>query len=483
MADVVVSYLGRALSVKPAVYGELFHDHCTVSKKVGMNSGNDPSDTQEYALFWYETDPEDASEVFCTMSGFGDYIVKELNKQGLRVEERRLVHSGLCDPDLSAAKEVTFRPRQAEVFSKILAHDSGVIVCPMAWGKSFLCRLLSMTYPSSKIIITAPSIDICSGMYNDLLPYLGSELGLIGGGKDRAARVTIVVSQSLHTAPKDASLELCDECHSLSTENYLKYLNMFYRAKIFGFSATYGMRGDKADGFNEAVFGPVLAEITYQESVKLGNVTQLKVLCVTCNDGPDITRDIQKYRTASLRRAIWRNSARNDKIVEGIKIAIKEFGDGDPQILVMTESTEHAFLLGQLLPGYVVVHGPLESARKAKLQKQKVILPDQEICTPKMRESYRKAFESGEIRRAISTKVWRQGVDFTELNILARADGAASAIDAGQVPGRLSRRSKLGAKSDGLVVDVCDSFSHILNAFWRSRAKNYTARGWPIEYR
>jgi hypothetical protein len=227
----------------------------------------------------------------------------------------------------------------------------------------------------------------------------------------------------------------------------------------------------------------VLAEIEYQEAVDMGNVTPLAVIMMPCVEGPDVTRDMKSRRAQSLRRAIWRNEVRNRTLIEGMHQAKILLEEDDPQTLFMVESTEHAFLLGQLLPDYAIVHGPIDASTLAKFRRSGVVKPDQVVCTVKDRTRHKMAFESGELRKAISTKVWKQGVDFKDLQILVRCDGAASAIDANQISGRLSRITQRIDKPLGVVVDSYDQFSKILKGFSEFRIKSYTRNGWAVDRR
>lgn len=483
--DVTVSYLGRALSVEPAVYGQLFSDDFVVTKESMAppqydEAGNElPPNVEQYDLKWYDKKP-DGTEVFCTMAGFGPKVEQRLKDRGLRVSTQYLVDPELGEPDLAAVRDVSWRPRQQDVFLRLLSRRCGVVVCTVAFGKTFIIRQLARVYPKAVIIITVPQQDVCKKIYADLSPFLPGEVGFVGDGVMNWNRVNVVVSQSLHKCPKSANLILADECHSLCTPRYVKALNKFYRARIFGFSATYGVRGDKTDALNEAIFGPEIINIPYQEAEALGNVTPLRVIMPSCSEGPDITRTLKSNRAGALRYAIWRNETRNQLIAQAIGDAMRFLEAQDPQILVMTDTTEHAFLLGQLLPDYTIVHGDLDKTREARLRRQGVIVDGQQVCTKKQRDAYRRAFESGELRRAISTKVWKQGVDFVDLQILARADGAASAIDATQIPGRLSRTTTRIDKPVGVVIDVYDNFSAILKAFSKKRLDSYTANGWQV---
>ena len=493
-----VGYLGRALSLRPAGLGEIFHSTCTVSRTTHQTEWVKEEDAitgevtsrpvtrrvhERIPLFWYAEDAK-GERLFCTYSGFGPKIVAELRRLGhADIRVRELVDDGLGRPDLSQLQGLSWRRNQKSVFAKLLAHRRGIVVCSTGFGKSFMCRALAKAYPDAKIIITIPSgsADVAKRFYSSLADDLGyTNVGLVGYGSRRIRRITVASGASLHKLPKDANLILADECHAFSTERYVKVFNKFHRARIFGFTATEGKRGDRADDFGRALFGPVIADIGYQESVAGGNVVQIRVRMYRVTEGPRITTD---HKITVDRRGLWDNGARNRRVVEAVREAEAEVGP-DAQILIMVDTIEHAYLLGQLLPEYVIVSGVPQPDRVAKLRRKGVITPDQQLCTDEMRTKYRKAFEANELKRAISTKVWTQGVDFTELAVLVRADGAASGIDAGQIPGRLSRLSETGEKECGLLIDFVDEFTPQLHSRSIKRVKEYqTVYGWEVSYR
>jgi len=477
-----LAYLGRAVMLKPGVYGELFHEHCTVVKKITeqpcyANKFQKIHRSEPVAMYWYDTDPKDGQRVFCTYSGYGPTILKELQKRGIAVTTEERVASGLGAPDLSRLRGVAWRPGQREVVSRIFAYPGGVIVCPFAFGKTFIAKWIARAYPTAKIVLTVPSIDIAKGMYADLVTELGNEVGMVGGGKSKPRRITVAVTQSLEHCDRSANLVLADECHSLLTINYIKLFNRFYRAKLFGFTATPTGRGDGGDDFAEAIFGPQIIDVTYQTAVDAGNIVPIKVRMHNVSTGPQL--DSSGSNVTLSRQGIWRNSTRNRIITDAVLAVEREVGP-DAQILLMVDTIEHAFILGQLLPHYAVVTGDTDPQRIVKLQRLGLMTPQQIACTPAQRDIYRDQFEKNILKRAIATMIWKQGVDFRDLAVLVRADGLASPINAGQIPGRLSRLGRETDKNHGLLIDFDDAWDPTLKRRALGRCRIYRKQGWEI---
>jgi superfamily II DNA or RNA helicase len=480
-------FLGRALMLRPAFYGERFEEYCTVPRKVEERKWETDEEgkgrlviaksVEHIQMYWYDT--LDSEPVFCAYSGYGDHIVNELSKSGVEVEVENFIDHKLGEPDMSALKGVLWRGRQREILAKLLAYRGGVINCPTAYGKTFIIGKLARVYPKAQIVITVPYADVAKAIFADLETQLWSQIGFVGGGSNKVKRITVAVSKSLHKCPAEANLVLADECHALLTDNYIEKLNRFYRAKLFGFTASPTGRSDKADRFAEAIFGPIIAEVGYQEGVSAGSIVQLEVRMYRITDGPDLSWSEDK--TYVDRHGLWQNKIRNNVIAQVVRGLEEEFGP-DEQILIMVDTFEHAYTLGQLLPEFSIVTGVPPAGRIAKLKKAGILRPDQEICTPKMREEFRRQFESNTLKRVISNKVWRQGVDFKDLAVLIRADGAASPIDSCQIPGRLSRLGTTGEKCKGVLVDFIDAFTSNLQGRSMCRLRSYRNRGWDIKY-
>lgn len=479
-----LTYNGRLMLLRPAALGKSFESDCTVT--VMQNQAPSPENHWRRTrvpvpcpMYWYDKDPVSKEEVFVTYIGYAPRIIAGLEKLGMDIiyDDRR--PCGLPTPDLSILRGIEWRYRQAEVFSGLLAHRGGIIKCPTAYGKSFMIRQLARVYPTSKIVVTVASLDVARTLFDELKLTI-PDLGFCGTGGQRPGRVTVAVSKSLEHCPKDANIVLCDEAHTLCTPTYIKLLNRFTKAKMFGFTATPTGRSDNGDGFLECIFGPIISDVSYQEGVAHGNIVQIDARIYRSPLGPDVS-GISNKATAD-RLGIIRNADRNTLVIRAVRELEEELGPS-AQILVMVDKIEHAYLLGQSLPDYTIVTGVLQKERINELISNGAMTTDQVLCSAKDRDIHRRAFEKNELKRVICTRVWEKGVDFRDLMGLVRADGLASPIAAGQIPGRLSRLAKTVEKKNGLLVDFYDSFSKNLLSRSRQRIKEYKGNGWNITYR
>jgi superfamily II DNA or RNA helicase len=371
-------------------------------------------------------------------------------------------------PDFSRVEKL--RDGQDKILLAVASADGGQLVGGTGIGKSFLIVQICRMYPRLKIVIVSPRKSVVSTLHERLTAAIGySDVGMVGGGKyvtDR--RVTVATAKSITRAPiKDCDLLLFDEVHGVGYNKIANDLAYVTRARKFGFPATPTGRGYNAELVIESLFGPILADIPYDDAVGKGLVTPIEVHKYIVNRASNF--NAEGSAVTKKRHGYWRNKTRNEMIA-----AVARMSPADEQVLIMVETLEHAIYLHKLLPEFEVVH-------YGGANKKKVIGG---VYTGKYkmndkRSSYlRNMFSKGKIKKVIATTVWKEGVDFPELSVLIRADGITSPIMSNQIPGRLSRLSS--GKQVGVLVDFEDKFCVWAERRSKARMKVYTDTGWRI---
>jgi superfamily II DNA or RNA helicase len=341
-----------------------------------------------------------------------------------------------------------------------------------------LLRVLTLLYPKDTIIFTVPSRDVAREIHKGLVGY-DAKIGFVGDGTVNPQRVTVAVTHSLKHCNKNANLLVADEAHALVSERFREDLVQFPRAKFIAMTASPTGRSDGGDQYIEALFGPVIAEVPYQEAVDSGNVVPLDVWIFPVTTGPNV-QSIER-KDLKDRAGIWANQYRNETIRYAVQYAAHRLNDPDLQVLIMVDKTEHAFRLQQLLPDFTVVTGEKDAEDYGDFLKRGVMVAGQKPCTKKDRDRYKEEFSAGRLKKVIATFVWSKGVNFLDLNVLVRADGTSSPILSTQVPGRLSRLGTEGNKGKGILIDFNDTFSPDLQGRSRTRFRVYRQHGFKIE--
>ena len=379
-----------------------------------------------------------------------------------------------------------FRYKQAEALAVIDGSDGGIVVAGTGYGKTHICRLLPVVYNKSRILICTPGLSTLRALHREmtLLPY-GNDVGLVGDGKKQInKRVILASADSLKHVPiSNMELVIGDECHEYAAPSHQAQLSRVTDAKFIGFTASHDVRGDGADMVVEAIFGPKLLEISYQEAEANDAVVPIRVLMLEIGPivGYNNTADGVKWE----RQCFWQNTVRNQAFAAAMRGELGSFDAGlNPQLLCMTRTTEHAFELRRYLPDWPIVYA--EPADKVAFEnrverfKQMGLWHDSDVvCTDAVRDQAEQDFAAGVLRQCISTGCWKQGVNFVNLNVMARLDGSAGEIDNIQLPGRLSRID--GVKEEGVLIDSLDRFDEKAEQRSLKRMRSYRSRGWKVE--
>lgn len=434
-------------------------------------------ESSEHRLYRYDS----RKRLICG-AGYVDRVYTRLRKQGFAVryvdETQYASGPDAMEPDWEGMAEgFSFRPRQEEIVGVIARRVEkrlgGVIQVPPGVGKSYLLRALSLLYPKARIAVTAPDIDNCKKTYAHLLQAFPG-VGFVGDGRKEKCRVTVYTAASLHHLEDSdrADLVFVDEAHKYMADKTAEVLvKVAPSALKFGFTATPEGRPDGCDARIEPILGPVIYRMSWPEAIDLGLVVPIEVVWVPVRLDHNPVRGIEDF-TRRRRLGIWRNEGRNQVIA-----GMARMFDEEEQVLIMTNTVEHALQLRKLLPEYSLVHGPIDSDKFRKFESQGLT----ENFTPidaTRREEMRQEFAAGTLKKVIATDVWSTGVSFDALQVLIRADARSSKILDEQIPGRVSRTHVAGGKQSGLLIDFRDDFDPSFFAASRKRSRSYQEKGW-----
>ena len=412
------------------------------------------------------------------------------------------------EPDFSAIADVDFRPGQMEAIALMLSQDCGVLCSTVGFGKSFCLKQLCKLYPTLNILVVCPAGEVVRELYRDISKELPGQVGLLNMDSTDVSgkRIIVTTTKSMNKVkPEQVQLLLFDECHGVGFNSTGFDLMKFCFCRRFGFTAT-PVRNQGDLKYMEAIFGPVLQELSFQDVQHTGGVTpitytmlpigkRLLYLCDliqvkdrngnTCYREPGKLEydDIPTGKTArrdipdflKQQRYYMNNRMRDDIIVNAFN-KIKEAAP-DRQILIMVSSIAHLIRIHRKLPYLAIAHGERGSLERYK---QKKDLADVDMSryvqSAKDAEKTKKAFEKGTLKYAISTGVWSKGINIKHLTTLIRADGATSAIPSVQIPGRLARLDE--NKPMAYLIDIADDFCEEAERRAKAREAVYKEEGW-----
>ena len=439
--------------------------------------GGNARDFEYVEVIPYEVrqDTGDGSEFLITHAGLIPRITRALRDFNVEVRIEDLSPIEIEEPQWKLVDKP--RPGQDVILAKIACTERGQIVGPTGDGKSWIICQVCKMYPNTPILIVVASKGEAKNIRDRLVGiFPTTEFGQIGGGRrDLDRRITLCVNRSLHVVDsmrRKPKFILYDEVHTAAGKQTSYVLGHISESgpKMFGFTATANMRGDGADMAVETLFGPVIHESEYEESVEKGNIVPIRVIMKSVPNGPIIT----VKRTDSINRhGVWRNKIRNQQIADDAR----EYSAEGQQLMIKVATVEHGLELLRRLPDFVFVYSSMDKWLLDKYTKEGVISPDEHPISKYQQDELQELFTRGEIRRVIAT-CWNQGVDFPHLEVLIRADGLSAKIQNRQLPGRLSRHSE--GKDSGLLVDYMDEFCSTLENRAKIRSREYKKMKWDV---
>ena len=423
---------------------------------------------------------EDDQSVVYFLPGLWPRVKAALEQRHIEyeIEDRRQM-SIRPKIDVTQLAGVEFRENQDVALALIENADCGIIETTTGWGKSFLISVICRVFPTLNILVCTSSTSVVNTLCDYLNKALPGQVGKLLAGKDTTAGKRIVVStlKSLEKIPaENVHLVLVDECHDIGHNKAGQELMRFCFARRFGFSAS-PIRNDGSQRLLEAICGPVILKMTYEESVEAGMVTPMKYTMLRCNSGPPVCQNKDLPEFLLKRFAYWQNTTRN-KVIQQFVYDLKSVYNG--QILIVVATLEHAISLHMLLPWFKVAYYGATDMADMRLRFPKEKYPNLDLSqyklTPKQLDITRNAFAKGTLRYVISTTVFKQGVNFQKLQVLIRADGAVSEVWGIQIPGRLSRLDD--EKQYAYLIDIEDSFCPWASRRSACREANYSKQEW-----
>lgn len=375
------------------------------------------------------------------------------------------------EADWNALSANGFVPRtgQLEALAILAAADNGVICCTPGWGKGAVIGAACAMFPKARIAIVTYSQKLMrQRLISEVWSYCPSAGVYHGNMKRKGHRVNLYTVGCLDYADfENTDIVLIDEVHQLATDRSVEKLVRFANAKMFGFSATVNKRWDRGDFRLRGLCGPVRLVVTRAHAEAMQAVVPTYVLWRSFAGVPPLGQSYFYNRTQRLRSTYWDNEIRNSAIA-----ADAQSYSPDTQVLVYTHTVEHALALKDRLPDFTVVYSASQlTGRRKRMAEAMGLSP----MTDERYQRIARAFEVGDLRKAICTTCWSTGVDFKQLSVLVRADGGQSAVENGQVTGRPSRAFQ--GKTYATIRDYCDEFDDWALRRAEKRRDDYRAEG------
>jgi superfamily II DNA or RNA helicase len=357
----------------------------------------------------------------------------------------------------------TLRSDQKAAVDAMVAHDTGVMSAPTAFGKTVVAAAIVARRGINTLILVHRT-ELMRQWQERLQAFLGvgrDTVGVIGGGTSRpTGRIDIAVMQSLSRQGEvDPVVEnygqlIVDECHHVGAVSFDAILRTAKARYVLGLTATPVRR----DGQQPIIFmqcGPTRHVVARAE----GAPRDLEVI-------PRMrTRQIDLAQDAGIQdvfRQLATDAQRTAAIAEEAAAA---FSQGR-KVLVLTERTEHLEALAADLAGRVsplhVLHGRMSAKQRQAFTAALDALPPDEP------------------RVLLATgKLVGEGFDHPPLDTLVLAMPISWRGTLQQYAGRLHREHV--GKTDIRIVDFVDTGHPALGRMWLKRQQGYRAMGYRLQ--
>lgn len=389
-----------------------------------------------------------------------DAATKLLEENGIGLD---LSDERFAGDSLSLKFAGQLRPDQEKAVKAMMAHDTGVLCAPTAFGKTVTAAALIARRGVSTLILVHRT-ELLKQWQERLRTFLNLErgdLGTIGAGKRKpSGKIDIAVMQSLTRKGEISDLIeqyghiVVDECHHISAVSFDLLLRQAKARYVLGLTATPVRR----DGQQPIIFmqcGPIRHEASRPEGAPRSlTVIPRSLATPLSSDSATGIQDIFRQLAASIERT--------QRIVEDV---LSTYRSGR-SIIVLTERTDHLNTLERTLTGQIenlfALYGRMSRKQRTALLAALEALP-------------------GDAPRVLlaTGRLVGEGFDHPPLDTLMLAMPISWKGTLQQYAGRLHREH--ASKTDVLIYDYVDTGNLALERMWDKRQRGYRAMGYQID--
>jgi superfamily II DNA or RNA helicase len=357
----------------------------------------------------------------------------------------------------------TLRPDQEAAVTAMLAHDTGVLCAPTAFGKTVTAAAI-IALRGVNTLVLVHRTELLKQWQARLAAFLEAGKGVVGvisGGKTKpTGKVDIAVMQSLsRQGDIDARVEnygqvIVDECHHIGAASFDAILRRTKAKYVLGLTATPIRR----DGQQPIIFmqcGPIRHKAAQPLDAP-------RDLAVTPQFIESPIALLPEAGIQDVFRHLAQDAARTAAIASAIIAAFQQ----GRKVLALTERTEHIDAIRAALTDQVpepfVLHGRMSKKQRAALIAALDALPP---------DAPRVLLATG--------KLVGEGFDHPPLDTLVLAMPVSWKGTLAQYAGRLHREH--ASKNDVRIIDFVDTGHPALLRMWDKRQRGYRAMGYRVD--
>jgi superfamily II DNA or RNA helicase len=406
------------------------------------------------------------------LTGLLPRVMRYCKRRGIDIDltDNRETISPLTPPKLDG---ITFREDQTKAIRRMTTTPRGKIIAPTGSGKTLVALGFISKFPLHRSIIVAHTRDLIDQFTDEAKRFRKNlpKLYTSNGSKElvdhfaklrnmKKPGLVITTIQSIdYIDPQNYvdlfDITIIDEVHHVNAlkSQYGKFMQHNLSPRRYGFTAT----DLKKRGFllvNEGLVGPRIARLRTSEAIKLGIIAKPKIEVANVPYSVKINKACTSY-AAYYQKAIVENKARNQIIVDRISKCIRL----KRPILVLVEKIKHGEILQDILKRRNNLKVPFIQGKMNSNQ----------------RKELKAALIEEKIHAAIATRVWMEGINIPNLQVIVYAAGMKEEKKALQAMGRGLRATD--DKQEILLLDFLDPYRYLAEHSVM-RLQVYNKEGW-----
>ncbi|MDF2533896.1 MAG: hypothetical protein K0R18_53 [Bacillales bacterium] len=390
--------------------------------------------------------------------------------------------------DIGGGKKIplTARPYQEKIMNDCEPREC--LQAATGAGKTFMMAGIIAKFNVKPVLVFADKMSLVSQIKEEFEKFLGTEVGIIGGGMKDIKDITICSVQSAVNEDellKSAQMIMFDECHHLPSntmnEVATKADNAYFR---IGVSAT-----PWRDGGDDLLIEAILSKRKPEHSINASKLIELGFLVPATIYFVPMKQVVtgKTYHTV-YKKAIVENKERNESIV---KIAHKMLTTRQMTTLILIQQVAHGEILQKMLFDLIPEETFTMTVTNPKTGKSQLVrvrnvefLSGQDDAI--RRKAVIQATKEKKVKILIGSTIADEGLDVPSLDCLILAGGGKSSTRAFQRIGRVLRLFKDPITGEEKKRAVCfdfQDFTPMLRRHARVREKLYlTEEKWDIKY-
>jgi superfamily II DNA or RNA helicase len=347
------------------------------------------------------------------------------------------------------------RPYQ-KIEDQAVQATRGIINFATGSGKTAVAAriIAKLDLPTLYVV---PTKELLYQTSEELARFLDIPIGRIGAGLFEVDNfVTVATVQTIHVTLKRgqndekrlrmvqlldwAQILFIDEAHHLGAKTFYDVARAARAYYKFGLTGT-AFRTDGSEIMLRAATGRTIAKVGSSELIREGVLAQTTIHLYDFHDRGNYGSNWYDIYEGG----IVYNRKRNNLICR----IVSEHLAKDFKVLIIVKRLEHGYALRNILDA-VFVHGSVDT---------------------EIRRSIREEFNDGDIRCLIATKIYDEGVDLPNMDVLVLAGGGKSQVQALQRVGRALRAAP--GKDRAIIVDFLDNQHATLRSHSERRIQIY----------